>query len=67
MWPGFVDGLAVRFDDPTVRLFQAGNDVEQGRLSTPAGADEADKLAFCNPERHVIEGMHMQRAGLKPL
>ena len=48
-------------------MFQAGNDVEQGRLSTPARADEADKFPFCNPQRHIIEGMHMQGAGLKPL
>jgi hypothetical protein len=48
-------------------MFQAGNDIEQGRLSTPAGADEADKFPFCNPQRHIIEGVHMQGAGLKPL
>src|SRR5512145_1394214 len=66
MGPGFVDGLAVGLDDATVRLLEAGDNVEQRRFTATTGTDEADELSICNAERHIVEGVHMQRARLEP-
>ena len=53
----FADRVIVREHPPVIRFFQAGNDIEQGRLSAAAGPDDNDELAFGDIERNIIEGM----------
>jgi len=47
---------AVDEDTPLVRVIQARNEVGQGSLSRPAGADERDELPRCGAEGNGLQG-----------
>ena len=66
VWPGLVDWLAVGLDGATIRMVKSGNNVQQRRFAAAARPDQTDELSLCNAERHVVEGVDMQRTGLEP-
>src|SRR6188508_1703987 len=66
VWPGLVDWLAVGLDGATIRMVKSGNNIQQRRFAAAARPDQTDELSLCNAERHVVEGMDMQRTGLEP-
>ena len=60
---GADDWFAIGHDRPTVRLLQAGDEIEQRRFSTTTRADETNKFAFIHLQTHAIERLHETSRG----
>src|SRR3546814_2022982 len=50
------DVLVVQEDAPGIRLKEAGDNIEQGRLASAVGADQAGDRAFPHLDRAVVDG-----------
>src|SRR5262249_41885902 len=59
--------LAVGQHRTAVRLFQAGNNIEQRRLAAAARADETDKFSFRDVQAYAVEREHGTRGASKAL
>ena len=60
---GAGDVFAIRQNLSTVRLVEAGDEVQKRGLAAAAGADEADEFPFANFHAHIVEGENLATLG----
>jgi hypothetical protein len=57
LWIGYYYFLTVDTDDPSIRLFNTGQDTNQGRLAGAVGADKPMYLSGANIEIDPFESL----------